>query len=59
MKKPSREKVLEIAAHHEFRVHKYAWSAADMRKLTRRMLKDGDLILVRREYTHYIYRKAP
>lgn len=56
MKKPNKQRVLEIAEHHDFHVHIYSWSAANMRKLTRRMLKDGELVCVLTTRTHRHYR---
>ena len=52
------EEVLIIAEHSDFRVHKYRWSHTALRKLTRRMCRDGKLRLAGFDGTNFIYRKA-
>lgn len=49
-------RILEIAEHHDFCVHIYSWSATDMRRLTRRMVADGELVMRSSTATHFMYR---
>ncbi len=58
MKKLEKEDVLAIAKRKIFFVHKYLYSQQALRKLTRRMLKDQELILIRADYIGFHYRAA-
>ncbi len=59
MKRWTAAAVLTAAAHHDFYVSKYRWGHEALRKRTRRMLKEGALILVRVDRDYFYYRKAP
>lgn len=50
--------ILRIASRTEYRVSKYAWSQEQLRKLTRRMGKDGKLVLMGFDGTHFCYRTS-
>lgn len=56
MQKMTTERILAIAALTELRVPVYSWGAEALRKKTRRMFKDGLLVLVARERHHFVYR---
>ena len=48
--------ILDIAAQREFAVHKYSWAQQNVRKMTRRLCKDGKLAMVASDGTHFYYR---
>jgi hypothetical protein len=50
------EEVLMIARHSDFRVHKYRYSHESLRKLTRRMCKDGKIVMVLFDGKQFYYR---
>jgi DNA-binding transcriptional regulator PaaX len=52
----TKEGILKLAKHEEFFVHKYAHKASAIRKKTRRMCKDGLLVMVRSDRDHFYYR---
>lgn len=54
----SEEQILKIAATRDFRVSKYAWSHDGLRKLTRRMCKDGKLTMVAKDGDGFTYRTS-
>ena len=49
------DKVLAIAGRTEFCVSKYSYSHEKLRKLTRRMCKDGKLVLVMYNGKQFFY----
>jgi hypothetical protein len=50
--------ILEIASSGIFYVNKYSYSAEKVRKLTRRMCKDGKLTMVMFDGKYFHYRKS-
>lgn len=54
----SEEQVLKLAAKRDFRVSRFAWSHDGLRKLTRRMCKDGKLRMVQQDSDGFTYRTA-
>lgn len=48
--------VLEIAQRRDFCVHKYRYGHEALRKLTRRMCKDGKLVMVLFDGKQFYYR---
>jgi hypothetical protein len=57
--KMTKGEVLQLASQRDFFVHRYSWSADRLRKMTRRMCKDGELVMVRRDQNGFYYRKTP
>jgi hypothetical protein len=48
--------ILAIARRSEFMVWTYRWRHEKLRKLTRRMCKDGKLVMVMRNRDQFFYR---
>ncbi len=55
----NKEAILQIARQRPFFVSKYKWSQDSLRKKTRRMLKDGLLVLIEKNRDGFVYRAAP
>jgi hypothetical protein len=58
MKRVTEAQVLEIAASRPFYVHKYRYRDEKIRKLTRRMCKDGKLVMTMFDGRYFHYRKS-
>ncbi len=50
--------ILILAGKRDFCVNIYTWRAEALRKQTRRMFKEGSLIMVMRTKSHFHYRAA-
>ena len=50
--------LLQDAKRHPIFVHRFKWAHENKRKLTRRMLKDGLLVMIGRERDGFLYRAA-
>ncbi len=55
----NKDAILQIAKRRPFFVSKYKWSQDSLRKRTRRMLKDGLLVLVESNRDGFVYRASP
>lgn len=54
----SKEQVLEMAAKKSFIVNRYSYSHEKLRKMCRRMAKDGLLKLICQDSNGFVYRTA-
>ena len=50
--------ILQLAAKRDFIVAIHTWRAESLRKQTRRMFKEGALVMVMRTKSHFHYRAA-
>ena len=50
--------LLQQAKQHPIFVHRFKWSHELRRKLTRRMCKDGLLVMIGRQQDGFLYRPA-
>lgn len=50
--------LLQEAKSHPIFVHRYKWSHDLRRRLTRRMCKDGHLVLIEKTYDGFRYKAA-
>lgn len=54
----TKDRVLNIAKNQDFYVHMFSWGHSNLRKLTRRMYKDGLLIRKQNIWKSFVYRAA-
>lgn len=52
----SKEQILDIAARKDFIVDRYAYRHDKVRRLCRRMAKDGELVLISQDKQGFTYR---